>query len=130
MLSSLLAIFLIKNVSYKKAYLIAYSACVIAGVLVMSVERKNVNLIPVGVLLAKLGIGVAFSYLYFSVIEFFPSQYCGFVFGFCNTIGRTFSILAPMAAEATEPVPMLSMIIVCSLSLLATFRLVQPKVEE
>ena len=78
--------------------------------------------VPFTVLAAKFGTGGAFAMLYMSTLQFFPPRFLGRVFGTCNVTARFVTIMAPMIAEAPDPLPELIMIISCLIgAILARF---------
>lgn len=80
-------------------------------------------MIPFAVLGAKAGISIAFSFLYFSTVYYFPSPYLGLVMGFNNVAGRSSTIAAPMVAEMRDPIPMMTSIVLCLLALIGSILL-------
>lgn len=112
----------------KKGFAAMFFICSISCGLVLFAESTNaIWLVPIAVLLAKSSITVAFCLLYFTNIDFFENQYLGFVMGVNNVFGRTSTILSPIIAEIGEPLPMLSCIFICVLSLFLSLRLEQPE---
>ena len=79
--------------------------------LMISVMTQVSKLVPILVIMAKFSISVAFCFLYFSSVQFFDTEYLGFVMGVMNVAGRLSTIAAPMIAEQKEPLPMLSCMI-------------------
>jgi len=84
-------------------------------------------IVPLGVLGAKFGISIAFAYLYFSMVDYFPSAFLGFVMGVSNVIGRSSTILAPIVAEMSNPIPMVSSMAICSLAFSLCLMLKSPE---
>ena len=83
---------------------LSFAACFIgsgfACALVIFAEIHQVEwLVPVGVLLAKLGISSAFSILYFATVHYFDTAYLGLMMGLTNLFGRFSTMFAPMVAE-------------------------------
>lgn len=97
----------------------------------MFATMKGVTwLVPLAVLGAKASISVAFCFLYFSTLQFFPSAYLGLVMGLYNMIGRVSTVAAPMVAEMPQPVPMAASIFLCLLALLSVCLLKQADEED
>ena len=56
---------------------------------------------------SKFGINSAFSICYISTAQLFPTLFMATVFGMCNIVARTFTIMAPIVAEMDLPYPLL-----------------------
>ena len=90
---------------------------ILAGVstIILWIAEKNdwIEEVPAFILLAKFGVCSFFAMLFMSTLIYFPSRYLGAVFGICNTVARSVTILAPMVAEVDTPIPELSVILTC-----------------
>jgi nitrate/nitrite transporter NarK len=104
---------LVKKLGSKNSFTGSFLITVIAGTLLWIFESREelTSDVPIVVLAAKFGAAAAFAMLYISTLSYFPSQYMGMVFGICNVTARSVTILAPMVAEAPEPVPELTMVL-------------------
>lgn len=66
--------FVVMLMSQKKGFAISYLGCAISCALVLIAESTEANwLVPVAVIMAKSTITVAFSLLYFTIVDFFES---------------------------------------------------------
>jgi hypothetical protein len=123
-----LAVVVVAILSIKRGYFASYLICGISAFLVILSESSGTDsLIPIAVLGAKAGISIAFCFLYFSTVNYFESQYLGLVMGFSNVVGRLSTIAAPMIAEQPDPIPMVSCIVLCMVSLFSSMQLEQPE---
>ena len=57
-----------------------------------------------------MGIVTAFDLVYLLVNDLFPTIFLATSYGACNVVGRFVSILSPLMAYATDPIPMLTLI--------------------
>ena len=118
------ALAVVNKFGIKSGFAISYLACALACILVM-VSTDGI-LIPIGVLGAKASITIAFTFLYFSMVNYFDSAFLGFVMGISNVVGRLSTILAPVIAEMPDPIPMMSTMILCFGALVCCLMLQQP----
>ena len=56
---------------------------------------------------AKFGLAFTFMVNYLSMIQLFPTLFCGTASGICNFAGRMATIAAPIVAEFAPPTPFL-----------------------
>lgn len=107
---------------------ISFALCCIASILLAIAESRKdwIQDIPPIILAAKFGISAAFGLLYMCTSHFFDSKFMGTVFGICNVIARSFTILAPMVAEADFPTPVISLIFSCFIATILTIFLRDP----
>lgn len=68
----------------------------------------------------KFGINICFTLCYIINAEYFPSVVCSRIFGICNIFSRVSTILSPLIAEVTPPIPMIVYVTICSISMLAS----------
>ena len=68
----------------------------------------------------RFGINCAFSLCYIITAEYFPPIVCSRVFGICNLFARLATILSPLLAEVTPPVPMVIYIMICIILMIAS----------
>uniref|UniRef100_A0A7S3CJF9 Uncharacterized protein n=1 Tax=Strombidium rassoulzadegani TaxID=1082188 RepID=A0A7S3CJF9_9SPIT len=123
-----LSMVVLAMLSIKKGYLCSFFVCAFSALLVIGSESSGMDwLVPVCVLGVKASISIAFCFLYFSTVNYFPSAYLGFVMGFSNVAGRMSTIAAPMFAEQKDPIPMVSCIVLSVLSLACSLQLEQPE---
>ena len=122
------SVIVVTVLSVKRGFSTAFVICMVACVMVIFAEMYNSSwMIPVSVLFAKAGISVAFCFLYFSTVNYFPSAYLGFVMGFCNVAGSSSTIAAPIIAEMRDPIPMMTTIVLCFLAFIGSLNLKQPE---
>ena len=111
LISGFIAIFL----GSKNGFTASFAICSIAGIVLLICENNEnaIASVPYIVLAAKFGISLAFTLLYMCTLIYFPSMFLGRVFGICNVTARALTILAPMVAEAEEPIPETTIFISC-----------------
>ena len=56
---------------------------------------------------AKFGLAFTFMINYLSMVQLFPTLFCGTATGICNFAGRMATIFAPVVAEIEPPKPIL-----------------------
>ena len=74
----------------------------------------NVELIPVFIVMAKLGINGTFNCCFVASIELMPTIFSASAFGLCNVTARTATILSPIIAQMNYPTPLIINISVAS----------------
>ena len=72
------------------------------------------------IMMTKFGINIAFTLCYIINAEYFPSIVCSRVFGVCNIFSRISTILSPLIAEVTPPIPMVIYVLICFISMIAS----------
>jgi hypothetical protein len=63
------------------------------------------SLIPVFVILSRIGNSMAFNVVYISNNRFFPTKYLASTYGIVNFVSHLIAIGAPMLAEVNDPYP-------------------------
>ena len=71
-------------------------------------------------MVTKFGINICFTLCYIINAEYFPSIVCSRVFGICNIFSRISTILSPLIAEVTPPIPMGIYVLICTISMVAS----------
>ena len=74
------------------------------------------NVIPVFILLARLGVSATFSICYLANATIFPTIFAGTAFGICNIFAKMATIISPMLAEVDAPIPMIVFSVVSGLA--------------
>lgn len=118
---------ILKWMSIKNGFAMSFFVSGLACVCVMYAQATGKDwMVPLGVLGAKSGVAIAFAFLYFSMVFYFQSAFLGFVMGISNVIGRSSTILAPMVAEMSDPVPMVSSTFICCIAFALCIMLEKP----
>mmetsp|Transcript_17767 Transcript_17767/g.27477 ORF Transcript_17767/g.27477 Transcript_17767/m.27477 type:complete len:139 (+) Transcript_17767:1498-1914(+) len=111
---------MVKFFPSRKAFLISYVATGLScGLAIVSYVYDFEFGIILAIIGAKIGISNAFNYIYFSTVEYFPTAFLGLVMGVTNVSGRSATIAAPLVAELARPIPMVSCIVLCAVSIIA-----------
>ena len=122
--------FIVRMIGNKNAFTLSFLITFGAGAILWYLEdHEKVDDVPYVVLGAKFGASAAFAMLYMSTICYFPSKFMGVVFGICNVTARAITILAPMVAEAPEPMPEFTMIVSCLIATVLSRCITQTEVK-
>lgn len=78
-------------------------------------EESVIN--SIFVMLARVGVNTAMSMCYIANAGIFPAIFGGTAFGLCNLGAKFFTIFAPMMAEVSAPVPMITFSVVTVLAI-------------
>lgn len=70
-------------------------------------------------LMTRFGISIAFTLCFIITAEFFPAIVSSRVFGICNIFAKLSTIMSPLLAEVTPPVPMVIYVIFCLVTMFA-----------
>ena len=92
----------------------------LGGVSLILAGKENKMLIMILIMTTKFGINIAFTLCYIFIAEYFPTIVCSRVFGICNIFSRISTILSPLIAEVTPPIPMVIYVLVCFVSMVAS----------
>ena len=104
--------FFMKLMGLKISYIVAWVIGATGGLL-MTIFSHDDSLMGVFVLLSKFGVSFAFNNSYLGTPRMFPVSLCGTAFGLCNVVARFSTVLSPIVAEFTYPVPMLIFSVLC-----------------
>ena len=80
----------------------------------------SISLIPIFIVFAKFGISAAFNMTFIASVQLIPTIIAASVFGYCNMVARTITILSPLVAEIVYPVPLVINICAAFLALVAS----------
>ena len=97
----------------------SYALAAIGGVLLILFDQNEV-IIMILMMVTKFGINVCFTLCYIINAEYFPSIVCARVFGICNIFSRISTIMSPLIAEVTPPIPMIIYVLICTISMVAS----------
>ena len=118
-ISSIFAGIIASSIGTRKTMFYSYGLAAVAGVL-LTVFDKNPLAIMIFMLITKFGINCAFTLCYLINAEYFPAMVCSRIFGICNIFSRISTILSPLIAEVDPPVPMMTYVLVCTISMVAS----------
>lgn len=68
----------------------------------------DVRLVPVFILLSRIGNSMAFNTVYVSNNRLFPTKYLASTYGIVNFISHLYAIGAPLTAEIADPYPFMA----------------------
>jgi hypothetical protein len=123
MLGYFLAGLTMKYTSISKALRIAYIVCFTGGALYLSIGHTSEALLPVLVILSRIGTTMCFNMGYISVPRLFPTKFVAFVFGIVNVVAHVFACFAPLVAEIRDPYPFTVFLGAIVISFMCTFYL-------
>ena len=90
----------------------------VAGFLLMM--SSDSYAIMASMMTTKFGINICFTLCYIINAEYFPAVVCSRIFGICNIFSRVSTILSPLIAEVTPPIPMIVYVTICGISMIAS----------
>ena len=79
----------------------------------MASENYRNYFVPVCLFVMNAGVSASFANLYIGHLDLFPMVFASTSMGICNILARFITILAPMVAEVSEPVPEIVFTTVC-----------------
>ena len=127
---------LIAGITYQKlgiriALFIAFVFSTIGSLVMIFFAEKYPDIVPIMVLLAKGGVKMSFTIIFFANSQIFPCIFAGTALGLCNMGAKFATILAPYMAEVDPPVPMIMCSIIASIAAISSlFIEVEPKKEK
>jgi len=112
--------FLYTRLGIKKTFTLLLSFSVIGGLLIIFLgEVNDSSLMPIFVVITKIGISGSFVNVYISTVDIFPTLFCATALGFCNFFARVLTIAAPQVAELDPPLPIIILTCMCALAIVA-----------
>ena len=118
-ISSIGAVVIAQTIGTQRTLFASYGLAAIGGVLLILFDKNDV-VIMILMMVTKFGINVCFTLCYIINAEYFPSIVCARVFGICNIFSRISTILSPLIAEVTPPIPMIIYVLICTISMVAS----------
>lgn len=67
----------------------------IVGSILLIIFFSNLTLLPVFIICAKFGIAASFNMCFMGFVQLIPTIFSTRVFGFCNVLARTVTVLSP-----------------------------------
>ena len=119
-ISSIVAGVIAQYIGTQRTLFGSFAISALGGVCLNLVQKQNKILIMIIIMTTKFGINIAFTLCYIINAEYFPSIICSRVFGICNIFSRISTILSPLIAEVTPPMPMVIYVFVCFISMIAS----------
>jgi hypothetical protein len=75
------------------------------GSLLYLLLRDEHDIVPVLIILSRMGNSMAFNTVYVSNARFFPTKYLASTYGLVNFVSHLVAVVAPLVAEVPEPYP-------------------------
>ena len=117
--SSIAVGIIVQYVGAKKTMLLSFAVAAVGG-LALIMAGNEPQLILYMMFITRFGINCAFSLCYIITAEYFPPIVCSRVFGICNIFARVSTILSPLIAELTPPLPMATYVLICTIMMVAS----------
>lgn len=128
------------NLGLRKSFILAYSIAMVGGICIYFIQSGNImfefqkdlpveKLMPVFTMVTKFGLGAAMLSCYTACLsddKIFPLKKRATAIGICNIFARSATILAPQVNELKAPLPMLSFLIINTISFVASFSFIDP----
>ncbi len=114
----------LKYTNTNRTLLISYAVSA-AGALSYLLFYWNVSLVPLFIILSRLGNGMAYNTQYASNNRLFPTQFLASTFGIVNLVSHLYAIAAPMIAEMGDPYPFLAFFANAVMGIVCSFLLVE-----
>ena len=89
-----------------RALFISYTITGVGGTFYLIFQKSGIDwLVPMIVMLSRVGSSMSFNIGYISVARLFPTEYVASVFGVVNLLAHLITVGAPLVAEAGDWVP-------------------------
>ena len=97
------------NLGLRRSYYAGLSIALLGSAMILLSDGRFESRLILGLCLfvAKFGIAFTFMMNYLSIVQLFPTLFCGTAAGICNFGGRLATIFAPIVAEFEPPTPIL-----------------------
>jgi len=115
--------FLFAYLKIKKSLILLFFIQMTGSTLILVLGDQIPMLMPIFVLLARLGSSAAMTLLHIATVEIFPTLVAATAFGICNVIARIACIFGPLLVEVPEPVPMSIISFMSLIAISLSFRL-------
>jgi nitrate/nitrite transporter NarK len=102
---TLLSGVLVHKFGLKKTLFSMFTVAVAGAVGLLVLPIDQVSLVPIFILLGKSGVSGTFNICYLANAQIFPAIFAGTAFGICNIGAKLATILAPLIAETSQPIP-------------------------
>jgi len=111
--------YILKKATTTKTLLISYSTSLTGAVLLLFFFN-NLTMIPILIILSRVGITMSFNTVYISNSRLFPTKFLASTYGIANLISHLLAVLAPIVAEVPNPYPMLLFCILIGVAMFAS----------
>jgi hypothetical protein len=96
-----------------KTLLVSFSISVLGSIAYLAFYW-NLHLVPLFIILSRMGNSMAFNTVYASNNRFFPTKYLASTYGIVNFVSHLIAVAAPLLAEVSDPYPF-TVYLLCSL---------------
>ena len=87
--------------------------------LIIFYDRED--LLPYFIIFTKFGVAAVINMLLIASVMLFPTQFTAAVFGYCNMIGRLFTVMSSLVAELDEPLNLMIFAVVACIGIIFSF---------
>ena len=113
--------FLYDRLGVKRVFVTFFSIAALGGVALVIFSASQPDLVPIMVAFAKGGVQATLETCYLANSFLFPAIFAGTAFGLCNAGAKIATIVAPVLAEFTPPMPMIVFSIFASIGAVLPF---------
>lgn len=85
---------LVKRQGLKRTFALSYTIATVGGLLILTIGKEYVGLMPLLVMTIRLGINCSFTLTYLANAMLFPTLFSATSNGICNFFARIFTIFA------------------------------------
>ena len=108
----------------KYGFSICFMICILGSVLLL-VFWQYEDFIFIFIIIAKFGISAAFNIFYMSIVQLIPTIFTVSVFGYCNVVARTITMMSSIFAAAGYPLFLYANILMASVACVTSLLLVK-----
>lgn len=121
---------LFQYIGGKKSLVISFVVAAISGTGMIMCTPLYPGLIPLFLFGSKLGVSAAYNVVYIVNVLVFPADFKTTSFGICNFFARIAGIVAPMAANLEQPVPLYLFVSTCGVYAFLSLLLIEKRDDE
>ena len=109
-----------KSNNPNRTLLISFSISGLGSLLYLLLYWEH-QLVPVFIILCRMGNSMAFNTVYASNNRFFPTKYISSTYGIVNFVSHLIAVGAPMLAEVSDPYPFTVFITNAAIAIICSF---------
>ena len=128
--SGFLSIIIVVKFGAKLSMIISYLLAILGSVLYLIFSSSHPSIVPLTIMIAKMGVACTFNIVYVFTAFLFPTQLNATAYGLSNITARTATILAPLAAEISNPYPVIIVIVLSCVGFFAVLLIKEVRVKK
>lgn len=109
-----------KSDNPNRTLLISFTVSAIGSVLYLALYWE-VHLVPLFIIMSRMGNSMAFNTVYVSNNRFFPTKYLASTYGIVNFVSHLIAVGAPLLAEMPDPYPFTVFLLNSGIAVLCSF---------